>query len=70
MAGIIFQDGIKWKIQKRFTLHHFRNLGFGRKTHESVVLEEAQSLADEIEALGSTPFNMEVNCLKEFVNLF
>lgn len=48
MLGVMFVEGEFWKEQRRFSLHHFRNLGFGKRSHESVIHEEAKELIDEI----------------------
>ena len=46
---MVFTDGDFLKTQKRFTLHHFRNLGFGKKIHENVILDEIQDLIQEFQ---------------------
>ncbi|XP_037775115.1 methyl farnesoate epoxidase-like [Penaeus monodon] len=48
LRGVMFVEGEFWKEQRRFSLHHFRNLGFGKRSHESVIHEEAKELIDEI----------------------
>ncbi|XP_027237770.2 methyl farnesoate epoxidase [Penaeus vannamei] len=48
MLGVMFVEGEFWKEQRRFSLHHFRNLGFGKRSHESVIHEEARELIDEV----------------------
>ena len=64
-----FVDGDLLKTQKRFTLHHFRNLGFGKKDHEKVILEEAQALIDEfLEA--NEPVQTEVIISEDIVGNF
>ncbi|XP_068243303.1 methyl farnesoate epoxidase-like isoform X2 [Palaemon carinicauda] len=45
----MFTEGEFWKEQRRFSLHNFRNLGFGKRSHEAVMHEEAQELIKEIE---------------------
>ncbi|KAK7085879.1 hypothetical protein SK128_006582 [Halocaridina rubra] len=47
--GVMFTEGELWKEQRRFTLHHLRNLGFGKRSHETVIHEEASELINEIE---------------------
>ena len=47
-------EGELWQDQRRFTLHQFRNLGFGKRSHEAFVHEESRELLQEIrEANGS-----------------
>ncbi|KAK8744986.1 hypothetical protein OTU49_000388, partial [Cherax quadricarinatus] len=47
--GVMFTQKDYWKEQRRFTLHHLRNLGIGRRSHEAVIHEEAQDLISEIQ---------------------
>ncbi|XP_069160827.1 methyl farnesoate epoxidase [Procambarus clarkii] len=52
--GVMFVENDFWKEQRRFTLHNFRNLGFGKRSHEEIIHEEARELLQEIqEANGS-----------------
>ncbi|KAK8376326.1 hypothetical protein O3P69_009756 [Scylla paramamosain] len=46
--GIMFVEGDLWKEQRRFALHQFRNLGFAKRSHETVVHEETRALLQEI----------------------
>ncbi|XP_071516546.1 methyl farnesoate epoxidase-like [Panulirus ornatus] len=46
--GVMFTEKEHWREQRRFVLHHFRNLGFGKRSHEAVVLEEASELVEDI----------------------
>lgn len=48
LAGVIFTDGELWREQRRFTLRHLRDFGFGTKSLENVMLDEITELADEI----------------------
>nr|XP_053648996.1 methyl farnesoate epoxidase-like [Cherax quadricarinatus] len=52
--GVVFVENDFWKEQRRFTLHKFRDLGFGKRSHEEVIQEEASELIKEIkETKGS-----------------
>nr|XP_053649007.1 methyl farnesoate epoxidase-like [Cherax quadricarinatus] len=52
--GVMFVENDFWKEQRRFTLHKFRDLGFGKRSHEEVIQEEASELIKEIkETKGS-----------------
>lgn len=52
--GVMFVEGDLWKEQRRFTLHQFRNLGFGKRSHEEFVHDEARQVVQEIkDAEGS-----------------
>nr|AJF94637.1 cytochrome P450 epoxidase-like protein [Portunus trituberculatus] len=44
----MFVEGDLWKEQRRFALHQFRNLGFGKRSHEAVVHDETRALLQEI----------------------
>ncbi|KAG0710129.1 Methyl farnesoate epoxidase [Chionoecetes opilio] len=47
-GGVMFSEGELWKEQRRFALHQFRNLGFGKKSHEAIVHDEVRELLKEI----------------------
>lgn len=47
-VGVFFTDGPFWVNQRRFTLRHLRDFGFGKKSMEGLMLEEVDDLIDEI----------------------
>ncbi|XP_046394610.1 methyl farnesoate epoxidase-like [Ischnura elegans] len=47
--GIAFSSGDSWRMQRRFTLHHLRNLGFGKRSLEGIAHEELQAVFDTID---------------------
>ncbi|XP_033223069.1 methyl farnesoate epoxidase-like isoform X2 [Belonocnema kinseyi] len=47
--GIIFNDGRVCENNRRFALKHLKELGFGKKTMEDIILENALSLIQTIE---------------------
>ncbi|XP_046394777.1 methyl farnesoate epoxidase-like [Ischnura elegans] len=55
--GIANTEGEVWREQRRFTLHHLRNLGFGKQISETIALEESKAIIDEIDKIiaGSKP---------------
>jgi hypothetical protein len=61
--GIIFNDGANWAEQRRFSLRHLRDFGFGKTSMESIILDEAVelinrfSLEDEKPVSTQTRFN-------------
>ncbi|XP_076057346.1 methyl farnesoate epoxidase-like [Oratosquilla oratoria] len=57
-TGVKFVSGNLWRNQRRFSLHHFRNLGFGKRTHESVMHEEAEELIQELSTIKG-PFSIQ-----------
>ncbi|XP_021919684.1 methyl farnesoate epoxidase-like [Zootermopsis nevadensis] len=42
--GFFFTDGPFWQEQRRFTLRHLRDLGFGKKSLEGIIVDEAEVL--------------------------
>ncbi|KAK7864096.1 hypothetical protein R5R35_002738 [Gryllus longicercus] len=46
--GIMFADGPDWQEQRRFSLRHLKEFGFGKTSMESSILDEAADLMDEI----------------------
>ncbi|XP_069161652.1 methyl farnesoate epoxidase isoform X1 [Procambarus clarkii] len=48
-TGVMFTQHDLWKEQRRFTLHHLRNLGVGKRSHQTIIHEEAQDLISEIQ---------------------
>jgi methyl farnesoate epoxidase / farnesoate epoxidase len=59
--GLMFTDGPFWQEQRRFTLRHLRDLGFGKTSIESMMLDEIHQLLDEITASASADPNQVVN---------
>ena len=57
--GIVFTNLSLFRTQKRFTLHHFKNLGFGKKYHEDVIHEETRHIIHDF-SLAKNPLITEV----------
>lgn len=57
--GIIFTEGTKWQEQRRFTLRHLRDFGFGRKSMEAIIAEEALELTDRLKAHEGKPISTD-----------
>nr|AKH03506.1 cytochrome P450 3041B1 [Paracyclopina nana] len=51
--GIINTDGTVWTEQRRFALKQLRDLGFGRKSLDSIMIEEVDVLIDQLDGLTS-----------------
>ena len=47
-TGLMFVDGELWQEQRRFTLRHLRDLGFGRTSSESLFEEEIHHLLEDL----------------------
>ena len=45
----MFVDGQSWKVQRRFTLRHLRDRGFGKTSLENVIHEEVEECLQQIE---------------------
>jgi methyl farnesoate epoxidase/farnesoate epoxidase len=48
VVGIFFSDGPFWVEQRRFTLHHLRDLGFGKSIMEALISEEVEDVIKEL----------------------
>ena len=46
-------DGELWREQRRFTMHHLKNLGFGKSSLEVTILEEVSDLIMKLEVTRS-----------------
>ncbi|XP_071452966.1 methyl farnesoate epoxidase-like [Hetaerina americana] len=44
--------GEEWRLQRRFTLQHLRDLGFGKSSLDGIVHEELQAMFDDIDELS------------------
>ena len=54
-GGIIFSNGSMWQSNRRFTLHHLRNLGFGKGAMEDLVAEEVLEFISCIKKKNGQP---------------
>jgi methyl farnesoate epoxidase/farnesoate epoxidase len=55
-TGLVFVDGDFWQEQRRFTLRHLRDLGFGKTSIEDQMMDEISDLILDItEAAKSDP---------------
>ncbi|XP_071452571.1 methyl farnesoate epoxidase-like [Hetaerina americana] len=50
--GIVNTSGETWKAQRRFTLQHLRDLGFGKRSLESIAHEEIQAVFEDIDDIS------------------
>ena len=46
ICRLLFNDGEEWRNQRRFVLKVLKDFGFGRKSLEGVLVEEADRMAD------------------------
>ncbi|XP_065336675.1 methyl farnesoate epoxidase-like, partial [Cloeon dipterum] len=52
ISGVFFSEGERWRNQRRFTLRHLRDFGFGRRTMDQYIQEEFNVLVAEVEKLA------------------
>ena len=50
----MFVDGDFWQEQRRFTLRHLRDLGFGRTSSENIIEDEIHQLFDEMRTTAAS----------------
>ncbi|XP_043188996.1 cytochrome P450 2J3-like [Amphibalanus amphitrite] len=55
LRGILFNDGASWQRQRRFALHHLRDLGMGRSTLEGIVQREVTDLVQRLRDTAGRP---------------
>lgn len=60
ILGVMFTNHDYWKVQRRFALFHLRNLGFGKKSHESIIHEELCEVIQEFKSHNEKPFSVQV----------
>ncbi|MPC33290.1 Cytochrome P450 2D15 [Portunus trituberculatus] len=58
--GVVGTNGQIWQEQRRFMLHHLRDLGFGKSSYEPVMVEEIAELLDDLEREDGRPLQMKL----------
>uniref|UniRef100_A0A8C4XHS6 Uncharacterized protein n=1 Tax=Erpetoichthys calabaricus TaxID=27687 RepID=A0A8C4XHS6_ERPCA len=56
-TGVALSNGYTWKEHKRFVLTTLRNFGVGKKSLESIIMEEAKFFVEAFEEERGQPFN-------------
>ncbi|KAG2461424.1 cytochrome P450 2J2-like [Polypterus senegalus] len=56
-TGVALSNGYTWKEHKRFALTTLRNFGVGKKSLESIIMEEAKFFVEAFEEERGQPFN-------------
>jgi hypothetical protein len=49
LTGFFFTDGSFWVEQRRFSLRHLRDFGFGKKSLEVIIMDEAEELIKRLQ---------------------
>jgi hypothetical protein len=57
--GLIFNDGDAWKSHRRFSLKTLKDFGFGKKSLESVLLEESDRMVDFLVEKNAEPIYVQ-----------
>ena len=52
--GLIFSQGPLWQQQRRFTVRHLRDLGFGKTSIENQIIDEISELIQEMTDTASS----------------
>ncbi|CAL8147598.1 unnamed protein product [Orchesella dallaii] len=56
-AGIIFNDGRDFTVQRRFVIQHLKTLGFGKTIMEDFILDELDGIREEIKSHNGKPIS-------------
>ncbi|XP_077518739.1 cytochrome P450 2C28-like [Amblyomma americanum] len=66
--GILALNGDAWQDNRRFCLHVLRDLGFGKKSMEEHIKDEAEYLADIISELRGSPVDVKTYLVPSISN--
>uniref|UniRef100_A0A8C5QBP1 Cytochrome P450 n=1 Tax=Leptobrachium leishanense TaxID=445787 RepID=A0A8C5QBP1_9ANUR len=67
--GIALSNGERWKQIRNFTLRNLRDLGFGKKSFEEKVQEEAENVMEELKKLEGKPLDVTKLFMDAFSNV-
>ncbi|CAG7727538.1 unnamed protein product [Allacma fusca] len=57
--GIIVSSGQEWLDQRRFTLRHLRDFGFGKSVGEDIIMNEVNELLSTFSKSAGTPCSLD-----------
>uniref|UniRef100_A0A8C5RAA0 Cytochrome P450 n=1 Tax=Leptobrachium leishanense TaxID=445787 RepID=A0A8C5RAA0_9ANUR len=67
--GINLSNGERWKQIRNFTFRKLRDLGFGRKSFEEKVQDEAKNVVEELKKLKGKPLDATKLFMDAFSNI-
>ncbi|XP_071527929.1 cytochrome P450 2J4-like [Panulirus ornatus] len=67
--GVVGSWGRAWQDQRRFVLHHLRNLGFGKSTYEPIMMQEIMELLEYFAKEEGRPIAMKNTFNRTVVNV-
>ena len=68
-VGLIFSQGPFWQEQRRFTLRHLRDLGFGKTSIEDQMMDEINELINEITDTADADPQRVIEIKEEFFSV-
>lgn len=54
-TGIVFSEGEFWQKQRKFSIQHLKNFGYGRRAMEGYIQEETKELIETLKEKCSKP---------------
>ena len=68
--GVIENDGNVWTVQRRFALKQLKDLGFGRKSLDSVMIQEVDEVIDKMLSIGGSKLKRILILIRGFEHMF
>ena len=57
-TGVLISDGQEWVEQRRFTLRHLRDFGFGKNTGEELITNEMKEVIQGLDKSVGKPVSI------------
>ena len=57
-SGVVASDGPEWMEQRRFTLRHLRDFGFGKNTGEELITNEVKEFIQALDKNVGKPVSI------------
>ena len=68
VRGLLFSSGEEWKEQRRFVMRSLGEFGFGKKSMDFQISEEANKLRDFLESQCNKTFDFNLSMKTSIVN--